>query len=72
MSVLHFYDIRNEVLDTINTRNAIGFVFPGTTEARKNVSAGFRRITTSNVFNNVIGCIDGWMGPIKVPQVQKL
>lgn len=56
-----------EVFAAINSHPDLAISFPSTNFERRKVAAGFQRKSKDGVFNNVIGCIDGWLCPIKVP-----
>jgi hypothetical protein len=67
VSVSFFYRIIYEVIDAINQADELRIQFPATPADRVKVAAGFRRLSSRQVIPNCIGCIDGWLCPIKVP-----
>ena len=67
VSVSFFYRIIYEVIDVINQADELRIQFPATPGDRVKVAAGFRRLSSRQVIPNCIGCIDGWLCPIKVP-----
>ncbi len=63
-----FYRIIYEVIDAINQADELRIQLPATPGDRVKVVAGFRRLSSRAVIANCIGCIDGWLCPIKVPR----
>jgi hypothetical protein len=57
------------VIDAINQADEkLWIQFPATPSDGVKVAAGFRRLSSCQVIPNCIGCIDGWLCPIKVPR----
>jgi hypothetical protein len=63
-----FYRIIYEVIDAINQADELRIQLPATPGDRVKVAPGFRRLSSRQVIPNCIGCIDGWLCPIKVPR----
>eukprot|EP00918_Siedleckia_nematoides_P095318 GHVU01209270.1.p1 GENE.GHVU01209270.1~~GHVU01209270.1.p1 ORF type:complete len:392 (+),score=25.39 GHVU01209270.1:1466-2641(+) len=64
----HYYSCVWKVVHAINGCAALDPQFPSTRDEREAMARGFNRLSSSGLFTRCIGCIDGWLCPIKVPR----
>lgn len=69
ISVSYFYHIVWQVVNVINeaTAEELLIKFPKNGQEAMKMADDFQSLSSSGVVNGCIGCVDGWLCPIKVP-----